>query len=292
MDTIEVNGAELAVAECGAGRDIVLVHGSASDRRTWAAQRAAWCDVAHVISYSRRYHRPNAPIDGDTYSLEEHVADLAALIRALDAGPAVVVGHSYGGVIGLLLAARSPALVDALVAIEPPVLGLFGDVPPRPLQLLKLAVRRPRTALGILRLGALGFGPATSALEDGDVETAARRLGTAILGREAFEAMDDERRAQARENTFLEELKSPEAMPRLEPSEIRSVECPVLLVGGARSPAVFARLLDHLQTLLPDAERATVPDASHIVHEDRPARFHRVVESFLERRGGLAATPR
>lgn len=81
MRTIDVGGATLEARECGAGRARVLVHGSASDHRTWAAQRAAWCDHARVVTYSRRYHWPNEPIEpGATYALEEHVKDLGAVV--------------------------------------------------------------------------------------------------------------------------------------------------------------------------------------------------------------------
>ncbi len=49
-----------------------------------------------------------------------HVDDLAALVEAEGLGPCVVVGHSYGGCLGLELAARQPGLVRALWVFEPP----------------------------------------------------------------------------------------------------------------------------------------------------------------------------
>lgn len=284
MRSIDVDGATLEAHECGAGRPRLLVHGSASDHRTWAAQRQAWCDTARVVTYSRRYHWPNESIEpGGTYALEEHVDDLGVVLRSVD-GPATVVGHSYGGIIALLAAARWPDQVDALVVLEPPLIGLFVSAPPSPVELLKLALRRPRTALGIAKLGASALGPAESALEEGDVEEAMRRMGHGILGQEAYSALSPERREQIRVNTILEELSSPEAMPRLDRAELRSVRCPILLVGGERSPAVFARLLDALEEPLPETERVTIAEASHLVHEDNPEAFNAAVEAFLDRR--------
>jgi pimeloyl-ACP methyl ester carboxylesterase len=285
MGSIEVIGATLAAQECGSGPLRVLVHGSASDHRTWAAQREAWCDTARVVTYSRRYHWPNDPIEADgTYALGDHVDDMGVVLRSVADEPATLIGHSYGGVVALLAAARWPERVAALVLVEPPVLGVFVHVPPRPLELLRLALRRPRTAIGILKLGAGALGPAQSALERGDEEEAMRRMGRGILGPEAHEAMDDERRAQVRDNIILEELSSREALPRLDPGEIRSIRCPALLVGGSRSPTVFARLLDALEELLPRTDRVTIPGASHLVHEDEPGAFHAAVESFLSGR--------
>lgn len=43
------------------------------------------------------------------------VADLAALIEALDLAPALLIGHSLGGVTAYRLAARRPELVRAMV---------------------------------------------------------------------------------------------------------------------------------------------------------------------------------
>lgn len=281
MKAVDVGGATLELDECGEGRTLLLVHGSASDRRTWAPQLDAWCDTFHLVRYSRRYHWPNAPIEeGGTYALEEHVADLGTVLESLGE-PATVIGHSYGGVIGLLAAARWPDRVVGLVVTEPPALGLFVSVPPSPLDLLKLAFRRPRTAFGIVKLGAGALGPAERALERGDMDEAMRRMGEGILGKEAYEALDDTRRDQVRVNTFAEELGSPEAMGPIDPAELRSVRCPTLLVGSDGSPALFRRLLDAVEELVPDTERATIPGTSHIVHEDDPAAFNAAVESFL-----------
>lgn len=285
MTRVTVRGAELEVRDEGTGRPLVLVHGSGNDLRMWRPQVERWRAEFRGIAYSRRHHWPNEPITpGGTYALDDHVEDLRVLLEALEAEPATLIGHSYGGLVSLLAAARSPGSVEALVLIEPPVMGFLVSVPPGPGELLRLALRHPRTALGILKLGATGFGPAEAALARGDEDEALRRMGIAVLGEEAYRAVDPERREQFRDNLIPEELASEEAMPRLDPALLASVRCPSLLVGGERSPAVFARLLDRLEEWLPEAERITVPGASHLVQEDRPERFHAAVEAFVGRR--------
>ncbi|MGE2720981.1 alpha/beta fold hydrolase [Mycolicibacterium celeriflavum] len=52
-------------------------------------------------------------------------ANVAALAELLD-GPAVVVGHSFGGAVALNLAAARPDLVSRIVLLDPAV-GLDGD---------------------------------------------------------------------------------------------------------------------------------------------------------------------
>lgn len=291
MTRVAVRGAGLEVRDVGEGRPLVLVHGSSHDHRMWREQLDHWSDDHRVIAYSRRYHWPNQPIaPGGTYALVDHVDDLRQLLRTLEVGPATLVGHSYGGLVSLVLAARTPGVVDTLVLIEPPVMGLFVSTPPRPGELLKLALRHPRTAMEIMKLGATGLGPATEALRRGDEEEALRRMGTAILGEEALEALEPERMELVRDNLILEELESPEAFPRLDPGTVSSLRRPVLLVGGGESPAVFACLLDRLEELLSDAERVTVDGASHLVQEDRPDWFYEAVEGFLERTAGSGPT--
>ncbi len=55
------------------------------------------------------------------WSFEAHVDSLEALLRAEASGPVVIVGHSFGGAIGLHLAHRHPDLVRALVLLDPAI---------------------------------------------------------------------------------------------------------------------------------------------------------------------------
>jgi pimeloyl-ACP methyl ester carboxylesterase len=104
MVSMNINGDELEYTEQGTGEPLVLVHGSASDYRTWHLQQAAFSKHFRTITYSRRYHWPNQPIpDGGDYSMLLHVDDLKKVIHSLDAKPAHLVGHSYGAFLCLLL---------------------------------------------------------------------------------------------------------------------------------------------------------------------------------------------
>lgn len=177
---------------------------------------------------------------------------------------------------------RQPALVSSLVLTEPPVLSLFVSVPPKPLEILASACVRPLTTAGIVKLGAFGLGPATNAARKGDIDAIIRLTGHAILGREAYDALSHERLQQVRDNIFPEELLSTSFLPRLSPSDVASLPHPVLLLGGSQSPFVFGSLLGELHRLLPSAQRATIENASHSVHEDNPTQFNEQVLAFLE----------
>lgn len=290
MAKADVNGTTLEYGEAGSGARVVLVHGSASDYRTWHRQWDAFSEQFRVIWFSRRYHWPNDPIPGDVdYSMNEHVADLAGLIRSLDAAPAHLVGHSYGAFLCLLLAIHEPSLVRSLVLAEPPVITLFVSHPPNPLELVRLLVTRPRTGAAIIKFGAQGVVPARKAFRRGDIEAGIRVFGDAIFGPGGYDSLPESRRAQISDNAsnVKAELLGSGFAP-LHEKEVKGVEAPVLLVTGERSISLFHRLTDRLEELLPAAERIEVSAASHMMHEDNASAFNQAVLSFLKAQGGAA----
>jgi pimeloyl-ACP methyl ester carboxylesterase len=56
--------------------------------------------------------------------VREHADDARALLQALDAEPAVMIGRSYGGTVALDLALRHPDSVRALALLEAGPMGL------------------------------------------------------------------------------------------------------------------------------------------------------------------------
>ena len=283
MPNLAVNQTELEYAEAGSGEPLLFVHGSASDYRTWQAQWDVFALQYRVIAYSRRFHWPNEKIrEGMDYSMAEQLDDLQAVVHALGAAPAHLVGHSYGAFLALLLAIREPSLVRSLVLGEPPVITLFVSNTPQPLEILKLLATRPRTAAAIAKFGATGFGPATARAKQGDARAAMRTFGKAVLGLQAFQRLSATRLEQVDANAILAEFVG-SGFPSLSPVEVRSVRAPALLVNGERSPGLFHRLNDALEELLPNAQRIHVEGASHIMHEDNPSAYNNAVGSFLAR---------
>lgn len=190
MGSLEIRGTTLEYVEHGSGDLVVFVHGSISDLRTWQYQLEVFGTRFRAVAYSRRYHWPNLSIpEGVDYSMAAQVEDLAAVLRTLGPASAHLVGNSYGAFLCLLLTVKEPRLVRTLVLEEPPVLPLFVSVPPKPQQMLKLLLSRPRTALSIMKFGASALGPAQKALQLGDLENAMRRLSHGVLGREVYERL-------------------------------------------------------------------------------------------------------
>ena len=106
----------LHVREIGEGPRVVLVHGAMLNAaRTWSAQEEL-IERWRLILPDRRGFAPNPP-DGPS-DFERDADDLVDFART-DCAP---VGHSYGAVVALLMAAAAPDTVQSLTVVEPPVL--------------------------------------------------------------------------------------------------------------------------------------------------------------------------
>jgi pimeloyl-ACP methyl ester carboxylesterase len=105
------------------GPRLLLVHGGiVPGWQTWEAQRPLGESYRLVVP-----HRPGYPPNpaGEGIDFESQAEAIAALIE-----PGThLVGHSYGGVVSLLAAARVPERVQSLTVIEPPAFGLVRGNP-------------------------------------------------------------------------------------------------------------------------------------------------------------------
>lgn len=120
MPRLSVNGVDLYYEEQGDGIPILGVHGTPSSAVMWADAAGELALHGRCIIYDRRgFHRSAPPVPFGTLDLVEHVDDAAAVLAALHAGPAVVIGRSTGGLIAVELARRFPDKVKALVLLEP-----------------------------------------------------------------------------------------------------------------------------------------------------------------------------
>lgn len=102
-----------AVEFGGTGQGIVLLHGLMSRATTWWTVAQWLKSYGRVIGIDARGHGRN-PQRGP-WRTEDFVADAAESIERLGIGPAVVIGHSMGGLHALGLAATRPDLVRAIV---------------------------------------------------------------------------------------------------------------------------------------------------------------------------------
>lgn len=94
---------------------VLLLHGwTASADLNWFRAYDAVAGEGRLLAVDHRGHGRGMRSE-ERFSLEDAADDAAAVLRTLDAGPAIVVGYSMGGPISMLLAHRHPDLVEGLV---------------------------------------------------------------------------------------------------------------------------------------------------------------------------------
>jgi pimeloyl-ACP methyl ester carboxylesterase len=249
--------------DSGTGAPILLIHGSGFDLCTWGRTYDELARDHRVIAYNRRgYHGSGA----QTRRWTDHAEDAAALLRLLDASPATVVGHSAGAIVALELVARQPKLVTSLVLLDPAVYVRRYLTPDfawafATAQLLRRLRGQERGIESFLRW-ATKYPGGGSAWERDDFPQEWRE---AMLGgaRAAFADM------AAGDGSHI---------PRADLSAIR---CPVTIIGGAKSPSLYRRVMDGLLGLLTEPREFVLEDAGHAVAFDEPLELARSIRAAI-----------
>lgn len=256
------------------GPPILFLHGGGQTRHSWGkALHEAARRGYRAISLDLRGHGESGWSPDGRYELDLFVADIAAVIDQLGR-PAIVVGASLGGLTGMLLAARYPervaalVLVDIAARIEPEgsqqIHDFMGSAPDGFASLDEAADAvsaylphrpRPRDTSGLARNLRLRDGryywhwdPAFMQLGD----TANRRVSNA---------------------------------DRLE-TAARALTMPVLLIKGGRSRVVTTEGAREFLALVPHADFADIADADHMVAGDANDAFNEAVFDFIDRQAG------
>src|SRR5262245_10198695 len=114
-------GVVLAYDDAGSGDPpFLFVHGVACDRSYFAPQVAYFRPGHRTVSVDLRGHGESDSPDQE-YTMTGFAADLSWLCEQLNVTRPVVVGHSMGGVVALVLAAHYPDLPAAVIMVDAPI---------------------------------------------------------------------------------------------------------------------------------------------------------------------------
>jgi pimeloyl-ACP methyl ester carboxylesterase len=266
----KVNGVQLHYEFKGSGPvPLVLVHGSWDSHRDWDLVVPQLGQHFQVLAYDRRGHSQSDRPEGQG-SVDQDVADLAALIGHLGLAPAVIVGNSFGASISLRMAREHRTLVRGIIAHEPPLFALLADDP-------NVA---PLLSDVRARIGAV-----VDRIASGDHAGAAEQfVDTVALGPGSWAQIPREYQQTIIENapTFLDESRDPQQLA-FNLDWLTGFSKPVLLTKGDQSPPMFAPVIAKLARSLPQAEVVTLEGAGHVPHATHPDAYVDVVLRFARK---------
>ncbi|MEU8397956.1 alpha/beta hydrolase [Nonomuraea sp. NPDC048892] len=248
--------------DVGAGRPLVLLHGGFVDHGMWHAQIAEFAGSHRVIAPDARGHGRSANAT-EPYRLTD---DLAALLRRLRTGPAVLVGVSMGASVAVETALEHPELVSAVVITgagtgEP----YFTD----PWTVQRLTTWHAVMAAGDLEGSVEGFmafvaGPYRTLDEcDPDVVRRLRRMA---------------RQTMAKHTAGEPDLLVPVTGTW---ERVAKIEVPVLAVNGALDSPDHIGMAERVASAVADGRTITVDGAAHYPNMERPDVYNEILLDFL-----------
>jgi 3-oxoadipate enol-lactonase len=263
MGSVWSNGCDLYYQEAGEGVPILLIHPAGATAATWGPATAELARIGHVLPYDRRgYARSGGhPVR----AVATHTGDAAAILESFQAPPAVVVGTSAGAAIAIGLAVRRPDLVQVVIAHESP--WRFTRHLPSASQVVALA-----------RIGSLVLRG-----RQGDAAEALLRSAYSYRdGSSAWEAFPEAWRQAARDNaraTLVDFRNSIGTYPS--PTDLATVEVPVVCSYGARSPTSMVRLARLLAAAIPTARTQRIEGAGHAAPFDATTNFVQLIADAI-----------
>ncbi|WP_419419487.1 alpha/beta fold hydrolase [Legionella sp. D16C41] len=102
------------------GAPILLLHGATKNWQAFLPLIDELSYYLHVLAIDFRGHGKSKHMPG-AYKLKDYLADTHCFIHDYIKQPTIILGHSLGGMIGLMTAAYYPKLVRALIMIDAPL---------------------------------------------------------------------------------------------------------------------------------------------------------------------------
>jgi len=237
---------------------VVFTHGAGVDHREWRDTLDVVAKEFRVMCWDVRGHGQSQP-EGSPFTLARATEDLLALLDAVGAKKAVLVGHSMGGNIVQEVIFRAPERVQAAV-----LLGCTSNTQ---------RFSRADRWLASIVLWMMKLCPYKLLLRKSAGMFSTRPEVCAYL-REAFE--------QVSETEFRALI--PQLLKDLHEEPGYKIPVPFLLLHGANdNSGNIRKLAPKWAHAEPQCEYTVIPNAGHIANMDNPQVFNQLLLDFLHR---------
>ncbi|HKP99087.1 MAG TPA: alpha/beta hydrolase [Actinomycetes bacterium] len=263
---------QLDVWVAGEGAPVVLIHGAMTrDLLKPLMDELVKKDRYQVIHYGRRGHGGHG-LPGETADIPGQVADVVAVLDALGVDKAHVAGHSFGAYIALEMATQAAGRLLSAVLLEPPLAQAQTEAVQQALkQLAEVAM-----PLVVDKYTSGDADGAVTAFLDftSDVQDAVELIEPALPeGARALAAADL--------NTWLQADLPAMGSWTADPAAVTQLTTPIVWIGGAESPPLFADSRALVQEWRPAMKAATIVGAGHYFPVLRPAETATALDELL-----------
>ncbi|PRY26401.1 pimeloyl-ACP methyl ester carboxylesterase [Aliiruegeria haliotis] len=256
----------VAAAATSSNLPVVALHGTAMNAATWTGLRE---HAGSRLSFSAPTLAGSMAGTGGARELEETTDAVAREI--LQPGKALhLVGHDFGAVVVMKIAAAHPGHVASLTLVEPTAFNVLS-----PTDETSGPIRRD-----VMRTMA----QMRASLANGDTHGAMECYidcinGQGTWGRTAPVHRQDLSGLASR---ALSDLHSVTA-DRMTPAELATIVCPVLLIRGGRTSRALQHLALEIRRSVPFVREEVIEGAGHFPHLTDPHLVDPMIVEFLVR---------
>lgn len=279
MPEVEVNGTRLFYQQAGNGPDVVLIHAITSNQAVWVFTglvEALSADF-RVTSYDMRGHGfSGRPPTG--YNSAIMAEDFRCLHATLKLRPAFIVGHSYGGVVGIHAAVIAPECVAGVVVSDSFFPGLKEIEPNFGQANVWIDLQETFRHVGVELGPTVNFSKlfrTAAELSPQQMKSLEERVG--VLGRGWLRQLP-----KLAETTCGDEVLDEAGLTA---ERIAGVSQPVVALYDEFSP--FHATCNWLKTHLPSCAAEIIPVAKHLAVIENTVAFTAAVRRNLRRLSGL-----
>jgi pimeloyl-ACP methyl ester carboxylesterase len=251
----------------GAGPTIVLVPGSCSTGAAWRPVIANWdgqfrCITTSLLGYGQTTERRTTEDPGIF-----HEAEMLEAVIGRPGGPVHLVGHSFGGLVALVVALRGRALLASLTIVEAPAIELLRE----PGEDRHYRAFRAMTARYFADFQG-GNGEAIAAMID------------FYGGAGTYASWPPRVKAYAVETTLVNILDWASAFGfALSEAMLAALAIPTLVLRGGASHPAMQRANELLATGIKGASLQTIAGAAHFMIATHPGDVARAVAGLVHR---------
>lgn len=251
----------LSHIEHGTGSPLVILHGLYGSARDWNSIAKRLAAGHRVFAVDLRNHGRSPWADSMDYF--EMAGDVREFIRRHGLEGAAILGHSLGGKVAMILALRDGGMVGSLIVVDIAPVAYAHDLE------AYLEALEGVSLEGVERRAEVDAGLA-AAIPDPLIRAFLLRNLVSDGGGWSWRVNLAAVRASLDEIIGFPEVEG-------------AYGGPALFVAGELSKYIRADHMETIKRLFPNVRTATIPDAGHWVHADRPGPFIETVRDFLDR---------